>query len=184
MSARPSRSGAKRRKRLAQPAEGWEGEVIRWQPRRGGTCLRASSATICTFVFSTKDRQRLIQANEQERVWAYLGGIARSYGAVPLAIGGTLDHVHVLAAFPATLSIAKFVNVLKSNSSKWMNEQVHKFAWQSGYGAFSVSSSNLAVVTRYIEDQEAHHRRRDSRAEFIALLKKHGVPFDSSRAFE
>lgn len=135
-------------------------------------------------VFSTKQRQPLIKKEDERRVWAYLGGIVRNYDAVPLAIGGTSDHVHVLAALPATLAIAKFVNVLKSNSSKWMNEQVRDFAWQSGYGAFSVSSSNLAAVTRYIENQEEHHRRRDSRAEFIALLKKHGVALDPERDLE
>lgn len=128
-------------------------------------------------VFSTKERRPLIKKEEQRRVWAYLSGIVRNYEAVPLAIGGTTDHVHVLAALPSTLAIAKFVNVLKSNSSKWMNEQVHGFAWQSGYGAFSVSASNLAPVTRYIENQEEHHRRRDSRAEFITLLNKHGIAF-------
>jgi len=92
-------------------------------------------------------------------------------------------HVHLLAALPADLDIAKFVNVLKSNSSKWMNEQKRGFAWQRGYGAFSVSASNLPAVTRYIEGQAEHHRKRDFQQEFLALLKKHNVAFDPRYVF-
>jgi REP element-mobilizing transposase RayT len=135
-------------------------------------------------VFSTKDRKPLIKPGEQHRVWAYAGGIAKNYGAVPLAIGGMRDHIHVSASLPATLSVAKFVNVLKSNSSKWLNERQHDFAWQSGYGAFTVSSSNLMGVTRYIENQEEHHRNRDFRTEFVAMLKKHRIAFEVERLFE
>src|SRR5437764_10383861 len=121
------------------------------------------------FVFSTKDRQPLVR--DPEKLWKYLGGIARNVGAVPMAVGGTRDHVHLLVALPADLSIAKIVNLLKSNSSKWINARGARFAWQQGYAAFSVSASSLTAVTEYIENQEEHHKRRDFQQEFLMLLK-------------
>jgi putative transposase len=130
------------------------------------------------IVFSTKGRRPLIEPQARRRLWAYLGGIAKNLKAVPLSIGGTADHVHLLLALPSDLSIAKAVNLLKSNSSKWMNEHGHEFAWQLGYGAFSVSASNLTSVTAYIENQHAHHKERDYKHEFLALLNKHNVQFD------
>ena len=134
------------------------------------------------IVFSTKQREPLI--GQQERLWTYLGGIAKGVKAIPMAIGGMPDHVHVLVSLPADMSIAKFVNVLKSNSSKWMNEQGRGFNWQQGYAAFSVSTSNLASVTEYIENQAEHHKKRDYRAEFVALLKKHKVAYDPRYVFD
>jgi putative transposase len=94
------------------------------------------------------------------------------------AIGGMEDHVHILFRLPPTLTLAKSVSLLKANSAKWMNERGARFAWQQGYGAFSVSSSNVAVVIRYIDTQEEHHRKKTFEEEFVALLRKHGVQFD------
>ena len=136
------------------------------------------------IVFSTKERKPLIPSDQQKRLWAYLGGIAKNVGVTPMAIGGMPDHVHVLAALPAELAIAKFVNVLKSNSSKWMHERGVEFGWQKGYAAFSVSTSNLSSVTEYIENQAEHHKKRDFKQEFLALLKKHRVPFDPRYVFD
>ena len=95
-----------------------------------------------------------------------------------MAIGGTTDHVHLLLGLPADVSIAKAVNLLKSNSSRWRNECGSKFAWQRGCAAFSVSISNLASVTEYIQNQEQHHQRRDFKQEFLALLQRHKIEFD------
>ena len=136
------------------------------------------------IVFSTKERRALIPTEQQKRLWAYLAGIAKNLGVTPLAICGMPDHVHVLAALPADLAIAKFVNVLKSNSSKWMHESGVEFGWQKGYAAFSVSTSNLDSVTEYIENQAEHHKKRDFKQEFLALLKKHRVPFDPRYVFD
>jgi len=88
------------------------------------------------------------------------------------------DHVHLLLSMPSDLTIAKAVNLLKSNSSKWMREEDRKFSWQEGYGAFSVSRSQIEVVTRYIERQRIHHRRFDFKTEFFGLLDKHGIEYD------
>jgi REP element-mobilizing transposase RayT len=97
---------------------------------------------------------------------------------IAVAIGGTENHVHILFHLSPKLALAKAIQLIKGNSSKWMGEQGIEFAWQEGYGAFSVSSSNLEQVEAYIRNQEAHHRKFSFEEEFLALLKKHGVEYD------
>jgi putative transposase len=133
------------------------------------------------LVFSTKGRAETI--SDPKRMWSYLGGIARNVRSTPLAIGGTKNHVHLLLTVPQDLSVSKLLNVLKSNSSKWMNQTGKLFAWQRGYGSFSVSASNLATVTRYIERQEEHHRKWSFEQEFLSLLRKHNVEYDPEHVF-
>ena len=135
-------------------------------------------------VFSTKERRKLIDVSMQPKLWAYMAGIARNHDFLVLANGGIEDHVHLLIQLPPVLSLAKAISLLKSNSSSWMSEHGMKFAWQEGYGAFSVSASNFATVERYIANQEKHHRRRTFEDEFIALLKKHDIPFDPKYVFD
>lgn len=130
------------------------------------------------IVFSTKDRLPAIKGERGKRLHAYLIGIARNAGMTMIAIGGMPDHVHLLVSIPSKLSVAKAANLFKSNSSKWMNEHKPGFAWQTGYGAFSVSASNLDSVKEYVLHQEEHHKKRDFQQEFIALLKKHNVDYD------
>ena len=127
------------------------------------------------LVFSTKDRRKTIVKELQPRLWAYLGGICKHQDMIAVAIGGTENHVHILLHLPPKLALANAVLLLKANSSKWMTGQRKGFAWQEGYGAFSVSSSNLDQVSRYIQNQEAHHRKASFEEEFRALLAKHGV---------
>ncbi len=134
-------------------------------------------------VFSTKERRKLIDQQTQPMLWSYLGGIGRNHGFLVLANGGIEDHVHLLVQLPPALALAKAVLLLKSNSSKWMNEHGIKFAWQEGYGAFSVSASNLAAVERYIQNQSIHHRKITFEQEFLALLKKHRIEFDPKYVF-
>jgi REP-associated tyrosine transposase len=100
---------------------------------------------------------------------------------IAVAIGGTENHAHVLFHLPPKLALAKAVQLLKGNSSKWIGEQGIEFAWQEGYGAFSVSTSNLSAVTRYIRYQEAHHRKFSFEDEFRGLLNKHGLDYDLKR---
>ncbi|MGA8221654.1 MAG: IS200/IS605 family transposase [Candidatus Acidiferrales bacterium] len=135
------------------------------------------------LVFSTKDRAKLIPKDFQPRLWAYAAGICKKDGIFVHAIGGMDDHVHLLIQIPPTLALAKAVSALKSNSSRWANEEGFPFAWQQGYAAFSVSASNVPAVARYIQNQEAHHKKMTFEAEFIALLKKHGVEYDPKFAF-
>jgi len=133
-------------------------------------------------VFSTKERRDLIAKEIQPKLWAYIAGIGRNHGMDVAAVGGAANHAHVLFRLSADLALAKAILLLKSNSSKWMNEQGIRFAWQEGYGAFSVSASNLSAVIKYIQNQEAHHRKISFEQEFLALLKKHGVEFDPKYA--
>ena len=126
-------------------------------------------------VFSTKGRRGTLKRPMQDRLWAYMRGIARNYNIDVEGIGGTEDHVHLLIVLPPKLSLADAVRVLKANSSKWMNETGHWFAWQEGYAAFSVSSSNVNVAAEYVRNQAEHHRRRSFEEEFMALLRKHGI---------
>jgi putative transposase len=135
------------------------------------------------LVFSTKDRRKTIAAEFQPKMWAYSAGICKKQGIFVHAIGGTEDHVHFLIQVPATLALAKAVLAIKSNSSRWANEEGHTLAWQQGYAAFSVSASIVPDVVRYVQNQEAHHRKMSFDEEFVALLKKHGVEFDPKFVF-
>ena len=134
-------------------------------------------------VFSTKDRHKLMSEEFRPRLWAYTAGICKKLDILLLAVGGMEDHIHFLIQIPPTLALAKAVLAIKSNSSRWANEEGHKFAWQQGYGAFSVSTSNVPTVVRYIQNQEAHHKKMSFDSEFVALLKKHGMEFDPKFVF-
>jgi REP element-mobilizing transposase RayT len=132
-------------------------------------------------VFSTLERTPLLSGALRADAHAYIGGILRELRAAPIIIGGTADHVHVLMRLPADLAIADCMRVVKTNSSRWIKEkwpQRKSFAWQGGYGAFSVSESRRAAVIRYIKEQERHHQRISFQDEFLKLLRNHGVDFD------
>jgi len=134
-------------------------------------------------VFSTKDRRKLMSGEFRPRMWAYAAGICKKFDILVLAVGGMEDHIHLLIQIPPSLSLANAVNAIKSNTSRWADEQGHKFAWQQGYAAFSVSASLVPTVVRYIQTQESHHKKMTFDAELLALLKKHGVKFDPSFVF-
>jgi putative transposase len=131
-------------------------------------------------VFSTKDRRALIPADRTVELYAYLGGIARGEGFSLIAAGGTANHIHLLFILPATYSLSGAVQKLKGSSSRWMGRG---FSWQEGYGAFSVSASQVPVVKRYIENQEEHHRKRDFEEEFVVLLRHCGIEYDERYVF-
>ena len=133
-------------------------------------------------VFGTKDRLPSIDSELQERLWPYLGGIARENKMKALAIVGTSDHIHSLLSLPSTLSIAKAMQLIKGGSSKWVHDtfrNAEKFAWQEGYGAFSVSMSQAEKTIAYINNQKEHHRKRSFREEFIEFLNRHSIEYDS-----
>jgi REP element-mobilizing transposase RayT len=138
------------------------------------------SSLLFHCVFSTKERRLLIGPNLKERLWAYIGGIAREHGMVALSVGGTGDHVHILLSLPGTLALATAMREIKSGSSHWMRERmgIQDFAWQEGYGAFSIGSAQIAATAAYIAVQEEHHKKRDFQAEFLAILKKQGIEYD------
>jgi len=123
-------------------------------------------------VFSTTQRRDLVPA-----------GIGRNHGIPVLAAGGISNHAHLLVALPVDVTVAKAIQVMKANSSRWLHEHGLEFAWQEGYGAFSVSSSNVPAVKDYIEHQTEHHRGRSYETEFEAMLRKSGMRFDTKEAF-
>ena len=132
-------------------------------------------------VFSTKGRRRLLTEAVQERLWPMMGGIARQKGFVACVVGGTADHAHILLSLPTTLSVAKAIQIVKAESSAWVSrtfQNIHGFAWQEGYAAFSVSMSNKNKVVRYIAEQAEHHRQQTFQQEYLALLKRHGIEYD------
>jgi REP element-mobilizing transposase RayT len=130
-------------------------------------------------VFSTKNRANTIRPERQTDLWSYLRGIARTNGFKAVAIGGTANHVHVLLSLPATMPVAKAVQLLKGGSSKWLNDtDPGQFGWQDGYGAFSVGISQQADTVAYINSQSEHHARKSFEEEFLAFLKKHGIDYD------
>lgn len=106
-----------------------------------------------------------------------MGGIARAYKMKALAVGGIEDHVHLLLSFPTTITVAKAIQVIKANSSKWMNEQgAHgMFSWQKSYGAFTIGVSQVKATVRYIQNQERHHAKITFEEEFNAILRRHGI---------
>ncbi|MDY7010042.1 MAG: IS200/IS605 family transposase [Planctomycetota bacterium] len=138
------------------------------------------------YVFSTKDRQGLITPDLKERLWAYMGGIAREDKMKALTVGGTDNHAHILLSLPSTMTTAKAVQLIKGGSSKWIGETFsshRNFEWQEGYGAFSVSVSLVNKKIGYITNQEEHHRTRTFEEEFIAFLDKHDVEYDKRYVF-
>ena len=132
------------------------------------------------IVFSTKERVPAIQLAWCERLHTYLGGVIRNVEGFPEAIGGVADHVHLLVGLRATACLANVVRDVKSVSSRWVHEEIgeHAFAWQEGYGAFTVSASLREVVRDYIARQDEHHRIRTFQQEYLELLQRSGVEYD------
>lgn len=133
------------------------------------------------FVFSTKNRARLIAPEWQDELHGYIGGIVRNEGGVLLSAGGTADHVHLLVTLKPTAGVADAMAKVKANSSKWLNDVKfpdRRFAWQEGYAAFSVSESAVEDVRRYLANQEEHHQRMSFQEELAAILAKHQMEFD------
>src|ERR1043165_4073967 len=133
------------------------------------------------FVFSTKNRQPLLDAKLKARLFPYLGGIIRELDGVCLGVNGAEDHVHILASMQGKIAPADFIGKVKANSSGWVHKTFpnqRAFAWQVGYSAFSVSCSQREPVRNYIAKQEEHHRRTSFQEELIAFLKKHEIQYD------
>jgi REP element-mobilizing transposase RayT len=133
------------------------------------------------IVFSTKERAPLLNAHIRPDLYAYLAATARNQGCECYRVGGTDDHVHLAIRLSRTLTSAKLVEELKTQSSKWLKSQsplLALFAWQAGYGVFSLGASGQDALLRYIDNQQEHHRVRSFQDEYRALLKEYGVDFD------
>jgi putative transposase len=127
------------------------------------------------FIFSTHERRPLIKPEFRADLFAYMGGIIRQMNGTALIVNGTEDHVHMLVRTRATQSPAEIARVVKTNSSRWIRERCPGFEWQTGYGVFSVSESNVPAVTTYIAGQEEHHHAHSFEDEFRAFLQKMGL---------
>ncbi len=139
------------------------------------TCLRYH------VIFSTKNRVPQINPSIRDRLHEYVGGIIRDEKGRLLAAGGTLDHMHLLISAHPQVALSDLLRQAKASSSRWIHEtfaDLAGFGWQDGYGAFTVSQSNVGKVTRYIAEQEQHHRRISFQEEFIEFLRRHDVPYD------
>jgi REP element-mobilizing transposase RayT len=133
------------------------------------------------IVFSTKDRRPIITGDAQSRLYDYIGGTIRKQGGISLAINGVSDHVHNLAELRPDKAVSEVLRDLKANASGWMHEifpELRDFSWQRGYGAFTVSASQIDKVRDYIANQELHHAKRSFRDEFIALLIANQIEFE------
>ncbi len=139
------------------------------------------SRVLLHLVFRTKGKAQIIDEPIQPKLWAYLASACKGQGSPALEVGGATDHVHILCGLSRTITISKLLEEIKRTSSKWIKTQgAHyaDFAWQSGYGVFSVAQSQADAVVRYIRNQETHHRKRTFQDEFRDLLRKHTIEFD------
>ena len=153
------------------------------------------SRVIVHIIFSTKDREPWLDSNVRPRMHAYLATICRDVGSELVHVGGVADHVHIVTTLPRTLSQAQLIEQIKKTSSKWIkavDTRYRTFAWQRGYGAFSVSPSQLDAVLQYIDGQKEHHRTRTFQEEYRELLRKQasistsvmsGIDPSTNRAF-
>jgi len=139
------------------------------------------------LIFSTKHREPLISPRLQEELYAYIGGILRDQGGHLLEVGGMPDHLHLLIRIKPDISVSEIVRLVKANASKWANErpdQMERFAWQRGYGAFTVSLSQAPMVSQYVRNQEEHHRKKTFQEEFVEFLKRHEIQFDEQHLWD
>ena len=139
------------------------------------------SKVLLHLVFSVKNREGLIPENLQPQLHAYLAGACRANGSEAYRVGGTADHVHIACTLPRTLTISKLLEEIKKSSSAWIKAQnpaLTGFAWQAGYGAFSLGQSQWAHIIQYIDNQPERHRKRTFKEEFIEFLERYGVEYD------
>jgi REP element-mobilizing transposase RayT len=139
------------------------------------------------IVFSTKNREDFIASEIESRVWAYTGGVARKHKMSALQVGGIENHIHALILAPPTIAPCKIAQWIKGDSSKWMHEEfppIRGFAWQDGYGIFTVSKSSVPKVIEYIRNQREHHLGQSFEDEYLEMLKLHGVDYDERFLFD
>jgi len=138
------------------------------------------------IVFSTKNREALISTELADRLYSFMGGIARNRRCILLAAGGMPDHVHLLVSLHPTMASAALIRDVKANSSRWLRQEigVRTFRWQDGYGIFSVSQSNIDSVRAYIASQASHHNRKSYMDEFIRLLDRNDIKYDPKYVFD
>ena len=145
------------------------------------TMPKSYTSLVYHLIFSTYERRPIITLDRRPRLYEYVGGIIRELGGSLIAVGGIEDHLHLLPRLRPDKALSDTLRVLKANSTGWMHDvfpDANDFAWQKGYGAFTVSKSLIPTVSAYIANQEQHHHKRTFREEFIEILRVNEVPFD------
>ena len=138
------------------------------------------------LIFHVKSTSVKMRTEHLEEIFRYIGGVVKHIGGVPIVVGGMPDHVHILTSLPKTMSVSDFTREIKAGSSKWMeslNPCYEKFEWQEGYGAFSVSASQIDKTARYIGGQAEHHQKRTFQEEYKQFLAAYGIQYDERFAF-
>ena len=138
------------------------------------------------LIFHIKSTGIKMHEEDLPRIFAYIGGIIKNMGGMPIEIGGRPDHIHILTSLPKTMSLADFVRAIKADSSKWLkgvDNYYTQFTWQEGYGAFSVSPTLIEKTIRYIRGQEEHHKKRSFQDEYRLFLDAYGIQYDEHYAF-
>ena len=136
---------------------------------------------IMHIIFSTKNRTPCLNDDTREELYRYMSTVLKNLDCPAIQIGGIKDHVHILCTLSKNYSIAKLIEEVKNPTSRWIKSKgkaFSKFHWQNGYGAFSVSQSNIEQVRIYIKNQEEHHRKFTFQDEFVRFLDKYQVPYD------
>jgi len=139
------------------------------------------SSILAHCIFSTKNREKTICSDLQERLWPYMGGIAKENKMKALKIGGISDHVHILLSLPTTIAPSKALQLIKGVSSSWVHQsfpEYRGFEWQEGYGIFTIGYSQIEKTVQYIERQQEHHRKKTFQEEYLEFLKKYHIEYD------
>ena len=138
-------------------------------------------------VFAVAGRENVIQPEWKDELYKYIAGIVKNHEQKLIAVGGVADHIHILLGVKPSVALSDLVREIKANSSRFVNEKrltKRKFAWQEGFGAFSYSISQLDTVTRYIQNQEAHHADKSFKDEYTDFLQKFKIDYDERYLFE
>jgi len=135
------------------------------------------------IVFHIKNDSVAIRSSEEQRLYAYMGSVLKTNHSIPIAINGTHDHVHILCVMSKNIALAKLLEEIKRHSSRWiktLDGYYQQFAWQGGYGGFSVSPSLHDKTKRYIENQKEHHKKMTFQEEYLMFLKEYGIDYDEN----
>ena len=133
------------------------------------------------IIFSTKKHQPFIKPDVEQELHSYIGGVIKQNGGIPFMINTMPDHIHILSTLPKNISLSKFLEEIKRNSSRWIKTKgkvYENFAWQGGYCGLSVSSSKTQAVSNYIANQKEHHKKMTFKEELIKFLKEYGIEYD------
>ena len=133
------------------------------------------------IVFSTKNRENTMRKEDLAEIFSYIAGIIKNCECCSISVGGTTNHIHILCTLNKNLALSKLIAIIKANSSKWLHQKdsyYRAFSWQNGYGAFSVSQSQIEKTREYINKQEEHHKKTTAREELIQLLSAYNVEYD------